>query len=58
MENNTKGTYQGECNRTVCKNTNATFYNHSTQKYYCSSCAGLINSANHLDAIRLSCSLY
>ena len=41
MEN--KGEYNCECNRTACKNKHAIFYNHSTKKYYCGSCAYEIN---------------
>jgi len=48
-----KGDYQQECNRTVCKNSHADYYNYSTRKYYCAPCAFLINDANRLDAIRL-----
>lgn len=38
-----KGDYDQECNRTACNNQHARFYNHSTLKYYCSSCALEIN---------------
>ena len=38
-----KGEYNQECNRTVCKNTNANYYNLSTRAYYCKSCANKIN---------------
>lgn len=38
-----KGYYKIECNRTVCKNKNAVFFNHSTLKYYCPNCAYEIN---------------
>jgi hypothetical protein len=48
-----KGDKGGECNRTVCKNTEAEYYNHSTRMYYCAECAVLINDANKADAIRL-----
>lgn len=48
-----KGEYNGECNRTACSNTGAVYFNHSTRKHYCRSCASLINDANRLDAIRL-----
>ena len=43
---NDKGEKNGECNRTVCTGKNANYFNHSTLKYYCSSCAELINDAN------------
>lgn len=48
-----KGEHNQECNRTVCKNENAQFYNHSTRKYYCAACAILINDANRNDAMRM-----
>jgi hypothetical protein len=38
-----KGDWGGECNRTVCKETPATFYNRGTYRYYCRHCAHLIN---------------
>lgn len=41
-----KGKFGHECNRTVCENTQAKWHNNSTQKYYCASCAILINRAN------------
>lgn len=42
----TKGEFGKECNRTVCENKNAKWYNCSTQKYYCAECANLINRVN------------
>jgi len=49
-----KGEYNGKCNRTACVSvTNVHWYNHSTQMYYCSSCASMINRANYHDAQRL-----
>ena len=48
-----KGEYGQECNRTACNNQNAQFYNHSTRKYYCGSCAQTINSLNHADSMRM-----
>jgi hypothetical protein len=48
-----KGDLQGECNRTACENKNAVYYNHSTEKYYCWYCAGLINDLNMSDALRM-----
>ena len=44
-----KGDYNNECNRTACSNENATFYNSSTRKHYCSSCANKINYWSELD---------
>ena len=43
MNNIEKGDKGGECNRTVCENKNAQFYNKSTLKYYCPICARKIN---------------
>ncbi len=34
-----KGDKNGICNRTICDVPNALWYNKSTQKYYCQSCA-------------------
>lgn len=48
-----KGEYLQECNRTVCKNTPAVFFNYSTKMFYCASCARLINDANRKDAIQM-----
>ena len=48
-----KGEYLGECNRTACQNTPATFFNYSTKMFYCRACAMLINQHNHADAHRL-----
>jgi hypothetical protein len=48
-----KGDLGAECNRTVCSNSSATYYNHSTQKHYCKSCAMLINLHNKADAHRM-----
>lgn len=48
-----KGELHGECNRTACSNKNAKFFNHSTEKHYCGTCAKLINDANLGDSLRL-----
>jgi hypothetical protein len=48
-----KGIKGGNCNRTACQLPNAVWYNHSTQKYYCHSCADDINQWNHKDALEL-----
>lgn len=48
-----KGDYSGECNRTACNKQPAVFYNHSTQKHYCSACASMINQYNRADAMNL-----
>ena len=52
-----KGDYNSICNRTACSNGRAVFYNLSTRKYYCPSCAKLINEANKADSKRLYNSL-
>lgn len=40
-----KGDYNGSCNITACQRPNsATWYNHSTRKYYCPSCAIRLNT--------------
>lgn len=40
-----KGEYNQECNITACQRPNsATWFNHSTRKYYCPSCAKRLNS--------------
>jgi len=51
-----KGSYKEECNLTSCqKPDSATWYNHSTRKYYCKSCAMRLNSDpyNYRDAQKL-----
>jgi hypothetical protein len=48
-----KGAYNGLCNRKACQLPGAQYYNHSTQLYYCATCAELINHANRMDAQRL-----
>lgn len=48
-----KGKYMEKCNRSSCLGIPATHYNHSTEKYYCKSCADAINRVNKIDAIRL-----
>lgn len=42
-----KGEKNGACNRIACqKEHNVIFYNNSTRKYYCNTCAMMINSYN------------
>lgn len=41
-----KGQIGGVCNRTDCNNYNAVFYNTSTSKFYCRTCAYGIQKAN------------
>ena len=48
-----KGAQGGECNRTVCRNTDAQWFNRSTEKFYCEDCAEEINYMNFDDAQRL-----
>lgn len=51
-----KGEHNGICNKTDCTTGNkANFYNHSTRKYYCKSCAMKLNADpyNARDAQRL-----
>lgn len=40
-----KGELNGSCNITACQKPNsATWFNHSTQKYYCEECAYRLNN--------------
>ena len=50
-----KGDLGGECYRNACKNSNARWFNHSTQMHYCSQCADNLNNDeyNKRDAMRL-----
>lgn len=48
-----KGAFNGNCNRTACQQPGAVWYNHSTEAYYCSKCAKLINDYNRADSMRL-----
>lgn len=41
-----KGAKGELCNRTACQAPGAYWYNHSTQAYYCGTCADLINGDN------------
>lgn len=45
-----KGEAGKRCNRTACQAEGAYWYNHSTQKHYCETCAKLINAANQNDS--------
>lgn len=47
-----KGLFNGSCNRSACTNINASWFNHSTRMYYCTSCARMLNEANYSDAQR------
>lgn len=42
-ESPVKGKFNGACNRTECQQHPATWYNHSTRRYYCHRCAVKIN---------------
>ena len=51
-----KGELNGKCNITSCqKPKSATWYNHSTRKHYCPSCARRLNNdeLNKRDAMRM-----
>ncbi len=51
-----KGDYNGSCNITRCQRPNsATWFNHSTRKYYCRSCAHTLNydHFNRKDAMEM-----
>jgi hypothetical protein len=50
-----KGDYKDTGNISRCDNTDAEWYNHSTKRYYCKSCAMRLNSDpfNYRDAQRL-----
>ncbi len=41
-----KGDYGDECNRMRCENNDAVFFNRSTLKYYCITCAIVLNKSN------------
>jgi len=44
-----KGEFGQECNRRVCQNKPAIWFNLSTRKYYCPDCAERINFENRND---------
>ncbi len=48
-----KGDRGAECNRTVCENEDANWFNHSTRAWYCQRCAFKLNDENRDDADRL-----
>ncbi|AFF28058.1 gp60 [Sphingomonas phage PAU] len=48
-----KGTLGNECNRSVCENKPALYFNKSTKKHYCKQCSSMINDATRGDAYRL-----
>lgn len=48
-----KGELRGECARSACRSSPATWYNKSTQRYYCLACALAINRTNRRDAMEL-----
>ena len=48
-----KGEKGGICNRTACENSGAVYFNFSTEKYYCPSCAELLNDNNREEAMNI-----
>ncbi len=48
-----KGDKNGSCNRTACQRPGANWFNHSTRRYYCQSCAFMLNDCNRRDAMEL-----
>lgn len=48
-----KGAKDGLCNRSARLAPGASWYNHSTQKYYCYNCAMELNPCNRKDAMEL-----
>lgn len=48
-----KGDQGGECNRGACKGHPATWYNHSTERWYCIRCATLLNRIHEAESKRL-----
>jgi len=48
-----KGKFNGNCNITSCQKPGATWWNKSTRKYYCESCALELNRVNRKDCLRL-----
>lgn len=51
----TKGIFNGLCNRSACLKPGASWFNHSTRKYYCVECAVWLNTepGNRADAYHL-----
>lgn len=54
-ENADKGELGGSCNRRACQAPGANWFNRSTEKHYCESCARLINDygPTQRDSMRL-----
>ena len=48
-----KGVKDGNCNRESCQKPQAIWFNHSTEKYYCTKCAKMLNEANESSALKL-----
>ncbi len=48
-----KGELNGLCNRKACLKPGAIYYNHSTKKHYCPSCADMLNDYNRPGAMDL-----
>lgn len=52
---NSKGKLNGSCNRSACQKPGAEWYHMDTKKYYCKSCADMLNNDpfNKEDALRI-----
>jgi hypothetical protein len=48
-----KGMKGGSCNRKDCLAPGANWFNYSTRKHYCESCARMLNRENAFDAFQL-----
>jgi hypothetical protein len=48
-----KGKFGGSCNRAECQESNALWFNHSTQAYYCEHCARQLNDLHRENAAEL-----
>ena len=48
-----KGKFKGNCNMTRCQKPGATWFNHSTRKFYCPECAAELNLVNKKDAMEI-----
>jgi len=46
VNSETKGAFGGLCNRQACLSPGATWFNRSTQRYYCAKCGYQLNCAN------------
>jgi len=48
-----KGEKGGSCNRVACQQPGANHFNYSTQKYYCETCAEMLNDYNRKESMEL-----